>query len=1049
MKCLTLSRFVLVWLVVLIALNVLLQAQAFAQISSAYNFRVSSGGTVLVTPPGSNETSGVLVRGRTTAPFYTNAFYPDVPIGFSFPFNGISYTSLNVFEAGYVSFNGIPRFGSNPAQFRALSASGAAGVISAFAYFLSPLTGEGVLFYRNSGTAPNRTFTVQWRRFYNNSNGGDGTSTQAQQMRIDFELSLSENGTITIRYGSVDFGSDFGGSAGTTPILPEVGIGGGTAGNSLSLTNNISIPPQGRLIAVAWSSAITWQNNPLEMILSRANTTTHPTGTTFTFTPTSLSPPAPTITGFTPTSGVVGASVVITGTNFTGATAVRFGGVSAVFTVNSATQITATVPVGAVSGGMSIVTPSGTATSATNFTVTVPPPPPTPTITSFTPTSGVVGASVVITGTNFTGATAVRFGGVLAGFMVNSATQITAMVPVGARTGFIQVETSGGVATSLAPFTVGIAAILTSFTPISGGIGTEVTITGTGLQLVREVFFGSFGAAFRVNSDGTQITTTAPEQVTTASIILRTISGTRISSSMPFTYVPGAPVIARFTPNPASLLSTLTISGSGFTGATNVLMPSYIFPSGISVAPTVVNDRTITLTIPINTLSGIVTVQTPRGNASSLFDFTTRLDVNIRNFTPNSGAVGTMVTIIGSGLASATSVSFGSVAAMIVSQSDGQIQVRVPAGASGRVPIIVQTPSGVGTPPYNLFTISAVPSIASFAPATGAVGASVTLTGTNFTGATAVSFGSTPAASFTVVSGEQIRAVVPAGASAGVISVVTPSGTATSVSPFTPIATPRITALTPASGSVGSSFTITGVALTGASRVLLGSTAITAFTVLSDGSISATVPAGAASGTVQVVTSGGTATSAVSFNVVPPTPTITSFAPMSALPGATVTLTGTNFTGATAVSFGTLAAASFVVVSATQITSVVPSGVSIGELRVVTPLGTATSGGRFSPLLPPPTITSISPTSGSPGTSITITGMNLSGITSVRFGGEVVASFTPSADGTTLSAVVGVGATGDVSVVSPRGTATLPSAFTFVPPVPTITSISPTSALFI
>lgn len=81
-------------------------------------------------------------------------------------------------------------------------------------------------------------------------------------------------------------------------------------------------------------------------------------------------PCPPTITNFTPTSGQVGTSVVITGTRLTGATALKFGGVSATtFTVNSATQITATVPAGAVTGPIAVTTPGGTATSTTNFTV--------------------------------------------------------------------------------------------------------------------------------------------------------------------------------------------------------------------------------------------------------------------------------------------------------------------------------------------------------------------------------------------------------------------------------------------------------------------------------------------------------------------------------------------------------------------------------------------------------------------------------------------------------------------------------------------------------
>ena len=78
---------------------------------------------------------------------------------------------------------------------------------------------------------------------------------------------------------------------------------------------------------------------------------------------------APTITTFTPTSGAIGGSVTINGTNFTGATAVRFNGVTATFTVVTSSQITTTVPTGATTGPITVIGPGGTATSASNFTV--------------------------------------------------------------------------------------------------------------------------------------------------------------------------------------------------------------------------------------------------------------------------------------------------------------------------------------------------------------------------------------------------------------------------------------------------------------------------------------------------------------------------------------------------------------------------------------------------------------------------------------------------------------------------------------------------------
>jgi len=142
--------------------------------------------------------------------------------------------------------------------------------------------------------------------------------------------------------------------------------------------------------------------------------------------------------------------VVITGTNLCGATQVLFNATSASFVVNSNTQITATVPTGATSGQLHVTTlGQPIANSAASFTVTG-----VPTITSFTPTSGQVGTSVTITGTNLTGVTSVRFNGVTATFSTSTATSVTATVPTAATTGTISLTTAGGTATSVAIFTV-------------------------------------------------------------------------------------------------------------------------------------------------------------------------------------------------------------------------------------------------------------------------------------------------------------------------------------------------------------------------------------------------------------------------------------------------------------------------------------------------------------------------------------------------------------------------------------------------------------------
>jgi uncharacterized repeat protein (TIGR03803 family) len=149
-----------------------------------------------------------------------------------------------------------------------------------------------------------------------------------------------------------------------------------------------------------------------------------------------------------PTAGQVGRRVLILGTNLTGTTSVSFNGKPATFTVVSSTEITATVPSGATTGKLCVRTPHGMLMSNVKFRVT-------PTISSFSPATGPVGTSVVITGESFKGATCVSFGGVMTkSFTVNSDTEITADVPAGAKTGTIGVTTPGGSAASAGTFTL-------------------------------------------------------------------------------------------------------------------------------------------------------------------------------------------------------------------------------------------------------------------------------------------------------------------------------------------------------------------------------------------------------------------------------------------------------------------------------------------------------------------------------------------------------------------------------------------------------------------
>jgi hypothetical protein len=165
-------------------------------------------------------------------------------------------------------------------------------------------------------------------------------------------------------------------------------------------------------------------------------------------------------------------------------------------------------------------------------------------------------------------------------------------------------------------------------------------------------------------------------------------------------------------------------------------------------------------------------------------------------------------------------------------------------------------------------------------------------------------------------------------------------------------AAPTIASFSPTCGQVGTQVIITGTgyqdAPSAVSAVTFNGIAATTFTVNSDTQITVTVPTGATSGPIAVTDSEGTATSTGTFLVVTPAgPCISSFTPTSGNPGTVVTITGGAFTGATAVTFGGVAATTFTVDSPTQITATVPATAVTGPITVTTAAGTGTSAGNF------------------------------------------------------------------------------------------------------
>jgi chitodextrinase len=223
----------------------------------------------------------------------------------------------------------------------------------------------------------------------------------------------------------------------------------------------------------------------------------------------------PTITSVNPTSGLVGTSVTITGTNFgaaQGSSTLTFNGKTATPTSWSATSIVAPVPAGATTGSV-VVTVGGVSSNGMNFTVTVPP----PNITNLNPTSGLVGTSVTITGANFgaaQGTSTVKFNGTLGSPTSWNASSIVVPVPVGATTGNVVVSI-GGISSNGVNFTVTVPTpSITNLNPASGLIGTSVTITGT-----------NFGATQGTNTVKFNGTAGSPTSWSASSIVVKVPAG--------------------------------------------------------------------------------------------------------------------------------------------------------------------------------------------------------------------------------------------------------------------------------------------------------------------------------------------------------------------------------------------------------------------------------------------------------------------------------------------------------------------------------------------
>lgn len=573
------------------------------------------------------------------------------------------------------------------------------------------------------------------------------------------------------------------------------------------------------------------------------------------------------------------------------------------------------------------------------------------------------------------------------------------------------------------------APTITSFYPTSGGAGDTITLIGT--NLTNYLYAGAAGAVCPVvyaSPDTMRIVLDTAQGASNTMIYVD--YGTGVAEIFGFTYVL-RPQVVSFTPVAGRPGDPITISATNLTGVKAVTfggVPAQSFAtSGSTIVAYVGNGAT-----------GPVAVTSTGGTGSKDgFTFAQPNEPIVSSFSPTTGLPGTVVTIKGTQLTNATAVTFGGAAAASFTVVDSNtITAVVGTGASGAVSV---TANGLTFGLAGFYYVARAPAISGFTPVSSTYDGLVSISGSGFTGASAVWFGGTPALNFTVINDNTITAQVSTG-STGAITVAVPGDTAVSTSTFTFLELqPDITSFSTLTNTNAYGWEVVrGVGLYTTTAVSFGGVPAVQFHVYNDDSLEAQVGYGS-SGAVSVKTAYGTASlDGYVYTGTAPAPAITTFDPIQATEYDTVHIHGANFDHVTGVFFGPdlhpdgVPALSFQYDS-TDVWAVVGPGAS-GNIYIVS-LGDTTYASGFTYktyVKPGPYISEFMPASATSGATVTIMGEHFNGATAVLFGGVPAASYNVI-DDNTISAVVDTGATGLVTVVANGDTAST-GVFTYIAP---------------
>ena len=470
------------------------------------------------------------------------------------------------------------------------------------------------------------------------------------------------------------------------------------------------------------------------------------------------------------------------------------------------------------------------------------------------------------------------------------------------------------------------------------------------------------------------------------------------------------PRLTSFFPVEGEAGTIVTVTGSGFQTAVSVLF-------GVGSAQfEVISDTQIRAVIPADATTGPVTVNTSRGFAASNSFF--QVAPRIHSFEPVFGKEGDVIVLRGANFSGLTQVWVADKQANFLTVGETQLSFAVPLDATtGAIRIVSAAGQAVSEDEFQV--IGPEPFILQFEPPLASPGQLIVVRGVQLSNASEVLFAGDKEGVFSVVADTQIIVRVPVDAESGPVKVTTTQGQGESAVDFLVLGTgPFITELNPAQGQSGDTIIVDGVNFSSVTEVFLNDDAVN-FQVVADTQLSFSIPEDATSGFIRLVTASGEYISDIELNVIGPEPVIESFTPTSGLPGARVQFQGIHFVHVESVLFGDIEAA-FEVAAETQLTALVPLDAETGHITIKTSFGETVSEIEFGVQEPSPAITSYSPSFGSVGTRVTLTGSHFNGVSKVFFG-DKEASFEIVADSQISTTVPAEANTGFIRVESPSG----------------------------